>query len=627
MRNALDRQAARRVIAGLWLALSLSLTCSLASAATSKEASLDLVVSSELLPQYERFFDLLAREGRAATLNGEPIFTGKDKFLPGKIAIGLAHTLLATPSGSALADTRISQYREIARMTLADSNETWGMHYYLLAIYNLKRAGLLERAFDPETLAALRTKLDWRHFVRTPAYTLIDLPSNYYGVAFSIARMRAELGWEDASASRELLDKLLAHYKAHSGEFGFSDETNGEGRYDRYSVLLIAEICQRFIETDLAVPGELKTMLRRSAQLTLNLASATGEGFSFGRSIGAYGDTAFLEILSVAAYLGALDEKEKAYAYALSSRIAKRYSSFWYDARMQSVNLWEKGRRTDAYRGRHRMLGENLSLLHQIVSANALWNRIGFKGAAPKPGLAEWLDATQAKFKLVRFARGEFDQALAVFRDRGHVFSLLMVNGGKGQHDNSPYYPLPFSHGVVSGVADSGAQPAQLVPVFTLADGTRLMATSFIRDIAEANSSGSHVVRFRQDAMNRIGKNQPVADPRIKVRTEYRFSPGRITRTDVYTPAETLKVDQISLEFATFSAKHSVKDGAVRFADGAVAKFTTSGLGSCAAVDAPDTAAFRSPTGSMRSHVTCRTRDIEFSAPITITWTIEYGKA
>ncbi len=37
---------------------------------------------------------------------------------------------------------------------------------------------------------------------------------------------------------------------------------------------------------------------------------------------------------------------------------------------MRSVNLWEKGRRTDDYRGKNRILGENLSLLHQHIATN-----------------------------------------------------------------------------------------------------------------------------------------------------------------------------------------------------------------------------------------------------------------
>ncbi|MFC5549491.1 hypothetical protein [Massilia aerilata] len=65
----------------------------------------------------------------------------------------------------------------------------------------------------------------------TPQWDLIRLPTNYYGVAFSVARLRMLLGREDESASKVLLEKMTTHYATYSGKFGFSDETPGEGRF------------------------------------------------------------------------------------------------------------------------------------------------------------------------------------------------------------------------------------------------------------------------------------------------------------------------------------------------------------------------------------------------------------
>ncbi len=57
---------------------------------------------------------------------------------------------------------------------------------------------------------------------------------------------------------------------------------------------------------------------------------------------------------------------------------------FWFDPDMGSVNLWEHGRRTDAYRGKHRILGENLSLARQYIYTSAIWDQLGFKDKAPR---------------------------------------------------------------------------------------------------------------------------------------------------------------------------------------------------------------------------------------------------
>jgi hypothetical protein len=57
----------------------------------------------------------------------------------------------------------------------------------------------------------LRQKLDWRPFVR----------------------LRMLMAWEDESGSRRLLQEVIDHYQQYSGEYGFSDETDGAGRFDR----------------------------------------------------------------------------------------------------------------------------------------------------------------------------------------------------------------------------------------------------------------------------------------------------------------------------------------------------------------------------------------------------------
>ncbi len=594
------------------------------SVASTTDMPINLIVQDKLFPQLDYFFKKLSTEKEQVTIDGVLAFKGKDKFLPGKIAIGLGHLLLSVSPGDKNFGRYIQGYGDIADLTVNMDNDSWGIYYYVLAIHKLERAGLLERAISPATLAILKQKLDWRKFVTQTDYTLIDLPSNYYGVAFSIARLRMLLGWEDETASMALLDKTLKHYETYSGKYGFSDETDGDGRFDRYSILLIAEICQRFIETGLTVTPELKGLLRKSADIALNIGNTAGEGFSFGRSIGAYADTSILEILSVSAYLDILSPEEKQYAYSYAARIVANYADFWYDPAIQSVNLWGKGRRTDAYRGRHRILGENFSLLHQLISTNALWNKAGFVNKLPKTDLQAWLDKTQPPFSLTWFARGEHDRALAIFRDKQHVFSLLMVNGGAGQHANSPYYPLPFSNAIVAGVADSGYRHPQLLPKFTLADGTQLIATAFIKNIHAEKRAGKHVVTYQQDGLTRLGMNVPLKDARIKLETEYSLEPGVITRTDKYTPLASLDVESVTLDFATFSDDATQEENSVSFKRGAVSGFEVSGMANCKSENTRGSDEFKSPRGPMKTRVICNLSRFRMIDPLVIKWVLKY---
>ncbi|SFC07583.1 hypothetical protein [Massilia yuzhufengensis] len=579
---------------------------------------------AQAYPQLETLFQKLVKEREGTTIEGRESFKAKDKFLPGKVATGLADLLLHLPKDDPRLPGMLRDYADLADLTVGMDNETWGIYYYIGALHRLKQAGLLERAVRPATLDKLRKQLDWRSFVRVPSYELVSLPTNYYGVAFSIARLRMLMGWEDTAGSEVLLDKMMKHYAAYSGEYGFSDETDGQGRFDRYSILLAAEICERFIETGLEVTPELKALLRRSAEVALNSATADGTGFTMGRSLGPYGETAMLEILSTAAYLGVLSPEEKEYAYAYSARIAERYMRFWYNPAMRSVDMWNGGRRTDTYRGKHRILGENFSLLHQLIATNEMWNKAGMKDVVPRKDLAAWLERTRPAFSLTRFARGEHDRALAIWRDKGHVFSLSVINGGQSQHANSPYYPLPFAHNIVAGVADSGHAHPQLMPKFTLADGSELMATAWMKDIQAAPRGRGQVLSYRQDALTLLGKNLPVKDARIRVETEYSLQPGAITRTDRYTPSAPLEVSKLTLEFGSFSSGATIEGGKVRFKEGAVQAFEVDGLAACTAQPAAGSELYRAPYGQMNTVVSCSSGPFSMREPLVVSWTIRY---
>lgn len=556
-------------------------------------------VQGRVRPQIEALLEALAAEGRDYRLDGVEVFEARDKFLPGKIASGMSHILVATSRDDPAFAERLAAFRRLSELTLEDPNDSWGIYYYISALHDLEGAGLLDEAVGPATLARLRERLDWRAFVREPDLTLIDLPNNYYGVAFSIARLRFLLGWEDAAASEALLAKTLQHFRDYSGEYGFADETSGEGRFDRYSVLLIGEIAQRFIETGVEPPPEVRTWLRKSVDLMLPRLNLRGEGFEYGRSIGVYGETAFLEVLTAAAALDVLTDEEQAMAYAFSSRVAARYVDFWLDSGTGSVNLWDHGRKTDTYRGKHRILGENLSLAHQLIYTNAIWNRLGMTDAAPDAGFEAWLDrrpTTMATW----FARGDYDRVLVTYRDGDRVIGLPLINGGPTQHMNTPYFPIPFSPGVLAGAADETFP--QLAPRLTLADGSVLMPLSYFKDVVVATDGDRTTVSWRQDQLDRMGEPAPRPDTRATVRTRYLLEPGAVSRTDDIVLEGDALVD---LEFPVFSSGATMDGAVIRFARGEVASFETTGM-TCVPTEDFDALTYASPVGAFRTVIRCR---------------------
>jgi hypothetical protein len=566
-------------------------------------------VTTRIRPQMKDLLVRLAQEGRGLSMDGVPVFNGDDKFLPGKIALGLSEFLITVPAEDPRRAEYISDFRRIAKLTVDDANDTWGIYYYLSALDKLRKAGILRDALDAQTFAKLRVRLDWRNFVDVDTFTLIDHPNNYYCVAFGIARLRTVLGWEDPSASEKLLEKMLAHYREYSGEFGFADETDGEGRFDRYSVLLSAEIAQRFLETGSKPPAEVIGWVRKSADVMLPRLNAEGSGFEYGRSLGPYGDTSIIEVLTAAAVLGVLNPQEMALSYAFVSRAAQRYVSFWLNPQTGSVDLWDRGRRTDAYRGKFRILGENLSLGHQFIYTNENWNQLGYQDKAPlAPADFEKALGRLPKRTVTWFARGEYDRVLLTLRDGDHVISLPLINGGASQHMNSPYFPTPFSPGMLAGVAD-GTAPL-LIPRFELEDGSMLAPLAYFQHVEIVERGAKTIVKFRQPHLDKLGHREPAPDDRLTLSSTYTFSPGKITRVDVYTPQGAVNLKGVTMEYATYSDS--------------TRGFKATGFDQCHAAPVNGDRNYQTPTGPFRNRVACEIGPRKVSAPLTLSWSLTY---
>ena len=592
-----------------------------AAPASPTYRSYNEIVQGEIAPHAEQLLALLAKQGHDLAMQGVPVFDGRDTFLPGKIAVALADFLVSLPRD----DPRFSEYllvsRKVAALTVDDANDTWGVYYYILALDMLRQAGLLTDAVDGLTLAKLRVTLDWRAFVDSDDYHLIDHANNYYCVAFGIARLRARMGWESGAAAGKLFDKIRDHYHRYSGDYGFPDETDGEGRYDRYSVLLAGEIAHHFIESGAGPPAVALSWLRKSADVMLARMHADGEGFEYGRSLGPYGETAIIEVLTAGAVLGVLTDKEKELAYAYATRAARRFVDFWLDKASGSVDLWDRGRRTDAYRGKFRRFGENLSLVHQFIYTNALWNSLGYRDKEPMKHFAAALNELP-KQSVTWFARGPFDRVLLTRRDEGHIISLPLISGGTSQHGHSPYFPVPFSRGMLSGVPD-GTRP-QLLPQFHLSDGSTLMPLSFIRDVEVAAQRERTTVRYRQAQLDRLGGESPVPDDRLSLATTYVFERGRITRTDIYTPTRPVGISGIELDFGSFSDLSAVAKDSVTFNNGAIREFKVSGFDGCQAQAIHDDPEFESDEGPMATKLICTKGPEIVREPFTISWTLTY---
>jgi hypothetical protein len=207
-------------------------------------------------------------------------------------------------------------------------------------------------------------------------------------------------------------------------------------------------------------------------------------------------------------------------------------------------------------------------------------------------------------------------------RDRGRVIGLPIINGADGQHMNSPYFPIPYSAGMLQGAAD--APFPQLVPRITLADGSVLMPLAWFKDVRVARRGATTIVSWRQDSLDLMGGEDAAKDRRASIVTRYTLEPGRITRSDTLTFAPGIRIRDIALEFATFSAApRAIGESAFRFGEGEVTGFAATGLGQCRSGEGGP--AYRAPTGAFRSVLRCLRASTSPDRPLQLGWTLTYS--
>lgn len=583
------------------------------------------IIYQELRPKMVSLFWRTVESGRDFVMEGVPVYNEKAQFVGGKVINMGCYVVLEFLKDTQDYDRGLKALGQVIAQVSQLPMETWGILNGITGLYRLKMAGLLEAVVDHETMEVLKKALDWRTFVDVEEhYKLIHKPTNYYGVAFGIARYRELLGWEPEGHSRVLLDRLMEHIDQYSGELSYMDETEGNGRFDRYSILIPSEVISLIMDTGMEVPEKIRIMLKNSAGIFLQLADEKGLGFAYGRSIGAYGDTAALEVLSAAAEAGGIYEgQDQELAYGYSVKVLGNLMDFWYDEEMQSINMWEKGRRTDGYRNKNRILGENMSLFMQMINSYEHWVRAGWKEKDVSPEYGRMLAGLKKHF-FVRFAEGEYERALAIIRDQGHVWSLPFINGGKKYYATDPYLPIPQENQVLDQVPDCGH--GNFIPELVLESGDVLRPVSFIRKVNAQEAGEIFTITCVQDQMCLVDGENPQAAAGAAVTTTYRFVPGCISRRDEFAVSPGVNVKEIRLKQLVYSTGGTVseKGDQVCFDQGVIIRLKTSGYGSCQVMPALEDGNFDTPRGRLKTQVVWSTEETEGRENIAVEWEMEY---
>ncbi|MBP5980594.1 MAG: tetratricopeptide repeat protein [Halomonas sp.] len=501
------------------------------------DLSSNISYTSKLMSIINYFAFKIINEGENLTIDNVEVFKEQDPFLQGKIALGLAYWVIEFSPGSRETRKRCFYFKRVMKKFNFVKIESWGIAFYLKALKLLSENELLFECFDYQDLVNLQFKLDWRNFVDENNYKLIDKANNFYGVAYSIAFARYELGWESAKHSQILLELELNHYDKYSSDSGFADETNGYGRYDRYSFLLIAEIAYRFYESSMPLTKKMKSYLKASASFVLYNVNDDGDGFQWGRSIGAYGDSAYLEILTAAYIHNLLNEDEKLVACYFIKKITYKFLYFWFQSDRMSINIWTDGRSTDAYRGKHRILGENFSLLHQHLYCQKIWERYEFynNDNLLYKKFNGWCKNRENSL-IIKFKKNDCNYSfISYFSNK--VNTILPLINGERYHNQMAYQAIPFTKSWFSVVPD--LRTHVLSPILQAESNVQYIPHPCYENIFFDKKESSLLVSFENKGFTQFFCKIPDKELSSHLKTSYTFGSGFISaQQEIFLNAE-----------------------------------------------------------------------------------------
>lgn len=414
------------------------------------------------------YIDQLLKEKLNIKVHGVSIFKEditnegieKDYFISGKIMNLVSY--LATEDASYL---RV--FDQLRPLLDKQPMKTWGMLYYLEGLYRLKKHNLLDKIKPIDDLNEI---LHYKHFLNIESMELDHLPTNYYNVAFSICKYRELLNLENQGFSDKILTHFITHVKTYS-KAGFMDETNGFGRYDRYSLLTSSEFAMTLMDVGLEVPTFIIEMIKKSKDVVIAMANKQGDGFTYGRSVGAYGDTGVHQILSTAYKLGLLTEEESHLSYAYMIKSLDKYYNFWLiDSNHLNINAYD--RQTDAYRHQRRSLGESISILTQWIGI--------------------WKSYEDILYKPTTFAYQKHYTRLSEHPLRGlytynkqRLITLGIISGAQQYYKMASYQPIPQ----ITGLMESPSINEPIYFPYLLIKGHYYIAHHHIKDIEFMNDS------------------------------------------------------------------------------------------------------------------------------------------
>ncbi|MBQ9115568.1 MAG: hypothetical protein IJY04_00940, partial [Clostridia bacterium] len=416
------------------------------------------------------------------------------------------------------------------RLLKNDTLRTWGKLNALRGAYALHRENMLALLpADCIDLLIETTSID--DFYDRERKVLRGAPTNYYQVAMACSAFREMIGWDEPGESDTIKDRLLGIMEEFSGG-GWMDEQPPYGRYDRYSMMISAELIDTLTSIGKPAPEFALKNLADAAKLALECANPTGDGVLYGRSLSVHGDCAYLEIISTALRNGLIPDDKKQLAISYCGAILRHTFDFWFDSKRNSYNLWFDGRTTNNYRQIRRLLEVNLDMaIHMLTTLDNLVAAGCADMETDIPLPLNPHDFSNPSKTVFSDRKGE-KRVLYSFVRNGKLYQLPLICPGKLALC-AAYLPFPTAAGKIEAPPET--QLPFLTPYFTDPVGRTYIPSGFysdIRDIPiEANGDRGTLI-ITHGNMGSFGSDAPsVEESSIEFTATYAFIGNKIMIT------------------------------------------------------------------------------------------------
>ncbi len=463
-------------------------------------------IESFVYPHLNYLVQMMADGGKDTKWMGIHCLNDKENFTGGALMLGTSQLFLyQKKTQPEKAELTWNHWLQFAEWAAQGKMATWGKLSALKSLWLLKQAGKWE-AIPGELLDKLKKLTEYHDFFDVETMKLRGHATNYLHVAMAVAGYREKLGFEVLGMSEKIFKLFLQQLRARSPE-GWMDDSEGYGRFDRYSFLIHTELADTCHALEIPIPQQVKDGVCRSLKLLLELYNPQGDGIAYGRSLSAHGDLTAPEVVSTAAREGWLKEGQKDCAVQYCLAGIKKVLTFWFNREKQSFDLWFNGRTTNRYRQVHRIMEVNLDLCAQLI---------GTLHNMEQAGLAECsmeMELTQLKKELncVKTTFLDPQNSFYAVHTPQRIWQLPVV--GTGEWYQSPaYYPLPMAPQFVElppeNPSDGSTLPV-LLPLAELQDGRIVFPVQYFANSIVQTASGGIEICIKLDAMAVAGEKEP----------------------------------------------------------------------------------------------------------------------